>query len=108
MVKDIADYEWSSYRHNALGQEDNLITGHKLYKDLGSSTKLRSENYRKIFDELNILVEQERQITKATMRGEVYGSDGFHSKVSELISRPTKLSSHGGDRKSEVYENQAG
>ena len=24
MVKDIADYEWSSYRHNALGQTDGL------------------------------------------------------------------------------------
>ena len=71
MVKDIADYEWSSYRHNALGHEDNLITGHKLYKDLGSNTKLRCEKYRKIFDELNILVEQESQITRATMRGEV-------------------------------------
>jgi len=36
------------------------------------------------------------------------GGDGFHSKVSELISRPTKLSSHAGDRKSEAYENQVG
>ena len=37
-----------------------------------------------------------------------FSSDGFHSKISELISRSTKLSSHGGDRKSEAYENQTG
>lgn len=42
------------------------------------------------------------------MQGEVYGCDGFHSKISTMISRATKLSSHSGDRKSEAYENQAG
>lgn len=106
MVKDIADYEWSSYRHNALGQTDSLITEHKLYKDLGTSVKQRCENYREIFDVLNI-EKQENQITEATVRGEVYGSSVFHSKISELILRSTKLTSHGGDRKSKVYKNQA-
>ena len=42
------------------------------------------------------------------MRGEVYGSDGFHSKIRQLISRSTKLASHGGDRKSQIYINQVG
>lgn len=42
------------------------------------------------------------------MRGEVYGNDGFHSKISKLISRSTKLASHGGDRKSETYTNLVG
>jgi len=107
MVKDIADYEWSSYRHNALGQTDSLITEHKLYKDLGTTAKQRCENYREIFDVLNI-EKQENQITEATVRGEVYGSGVFHSKIRELILRSTKLTSHGGDRKSEVYKNQAG
>ena len=102
IVKDIADYEWSSYRHNALGQTDSLITQHKLYKDLDASAKNRCESYRKMIDALNI-TKQENQITEATMRGEVYGSDGFHSKISKLISRSTKLTSHGGDRKSEIY-----
>ena len=107
MVKDIADYEWSSYRHNALGQTDKLITEHQLYKNLGATAEVRSENYRNIFENLNI-TQQQSQITEATMRGEVYGSDGFHSEISKLISRSTKLSSHGGDRKSETYTNQAG
>ncbi|HIG65352.1 MAG TPA: hypothetical protein EYQ43_07330 [Methyloprofundus sp.] len=107
MVKDIADYEWSSYRHNALGQTDKLITEHQLFKDLGATAEERSESYREIFGALNI-AKQESQITEATMRGEVYGSDGFHSKISKLISRTTKLSSHGGDRKSETYTNQSG
>ena len=107
MVKDIADYEWTSYRHNALNQTDSLITEHKLYKDLGTSAKQRCESYREMSDALNITT-QESKITEATMRGEVYGSKEFHSKINDLISRSTKLTSHGGDRKSEIYKNQAG
>ncbi len=107
MVKNIADYRWSSYRHNALGETNTLITEHPLYQDLGDSTELRAANYQKIFNTLNTAA-QEQQITDATMRGEVYGTDGFHQEVSRLISRATKLTAHGGDRKSENYRNQAG
>lgn len=60
-----------------------------------------------MFEVLNT-AKQDSQITEATMRGEVFGSDGFHSKISQLISRSTKLTAHGGDRKSEMYKNQAG
>ena len=79
MVKDIADYEWSSYRHNALNQTDSLITEHKLYKDLGTSAKQRCESYREMFDALNI-TKQESQITEATIRDGIYGSSIFQSK----------------------------
>lgn len=103
MVKDVAEYEWSSYRHNALRLTDSLITEHELYKNLGVNNQLRSKNYRDIFDVLNI-EKQETQITEATMRGEVYGSDFFHSKIGQLIPRVTKLASHGGDRKSGDYQ----
>ena len=107
MVKDIADYKWSSYGHNASGQTDRLITEHLLYKELGKNTEQRCENYKKMFMQFNT-IKQDSQITEATMRGEVLGSDSFHSKINRLISRVTKLSAHGGDRKSEGYRNQAG
>ena len=107
MVDDAADYRWSSYSHNAIGQIDPLITEHELYKNLGENTVERFENYRKIFSKLN-LSKQENQIEEATMRGEVYGSKDFHNRIKQLISRSTKLTSHGGDRKSEDYKNQAG
>jgi len=42
------------------------------------------------------------------MRGEVFGSSAFHQEVGQLVSRVTKLTAHGGDRKSEDYKNQAG
>jgi len=107
MVKYVADYPWSSYRHNALGEENSLIKEHELYQNLGESVASRTENYQKIFATQNSKL-KEQQITEATMRGEVYGSSEFHHKISQLISRTTKLTSHGGDRKSENYINQAG
>ncbi len=107
MVENIADYPWSSYQHNALGEKNSLITEHPLYQDLGKSTELRAKNYQKIFNTLNNS-DQEQQITEATMRGEVFGSSGFHHKIRQLISRTTRLTTHGGDRKSESYRNQAG
>lgn len=107
MVESIADYLWSSYHHNALGKTDKLITEHEQYQNLAKTVTLRAENYQKLFDKVNAS-NQEKQISQATMRGEVYGSLAFHQKVSKLVSRATKLTAHGGDRKSEDFKNQAG
>jgi putative transposase len=54
------------------------------------------------------IAKEESLITEATLRGEVYGTYGFHHKISQLISRSTKSATHGGDRKSEAYKHQAG
>jgi len=106
MVEDVADYKWSSYRHNALGEIDKLINEHPLYTELGDNTQQRYLAYQALFDELDIS-QQQMQITKATLNGEVYGSNAFHSTIGELIDRVTRLGSHGGDRKSAEYKKQA-
>jgi putative transposase len=74
---------------------------------LGDDLQQRYKSYQKIFDKLDI-AEEESLITEATLRGEVYGTYGFHHKISQLISRATKLAAHGGDRKSEAYKDHAG
>jgi len=107
MVLDPVDYKWSSYAHNALGKVDSLISEHLLYKALGDDLPIRSKSYQKIFYNLDI-AKEENLIMEATLRGEVYGTNGFHRKISQLISRTTKLATHGGDRKSDVYKDQAG
>lgn len=103
MVENIAAYPYSSYHHNALGQIDPLITEHAGYRSLGANLVQRAAQYREMFEQPNTQ-EQEKQISAATMRGEVYGSDAFHHKISQLVSRATKLASHGGDRKSAAYK----
>jgi putative transposase len=107
MVKELADYKWSSYPHNALGKIDRLVTEHPLYKDLAEGSLQCCERYRHLFSSLDI-DKQHGKITEATLRGEVYGSEGFHHKIGQLISRSTQLTSHGGDRKSEAYKNIVG
>ena len=98
---------WPSYAHNALGKADRLISEHSLYKALGDGSQPRYKSYQKIFDRL-VILKEENLITEATLRGEVYGTNGFHQKISQLISRSTKLATHGGDRKSEIFKDQAG
>jgi putative transposase len=48
MVTDLGEYPWSSYRSNALGSFDPVITPHPLYLDLGASADTRAANYRAI------------------------------------------------------------
>ena len=107
MVETSTDYPWSSYAHNALGQTDALISEHSLYLELGRDIETRCESYKALFDGLD-LAKQNAGITQATERGEAYGSDVFHQRIEKIISRPTRLAAHGGDRKSEEYKNQAG
>ncbi len=103
MVKTPADYRWSSYQHNALGETDRLITEHIRYKGLAINAEERYANYQQMFNNQTSSTKQDDQIAEATMRGEVVGNDAFHRQISGLLSRATKLSSHGGDRKSETY-----
>ncbi len=49
MVADPADYPWSSYRANALGESDPILTPHLLYLALGSEPSERRETYRALF-----------------------------------------------------------
>lgn len=42
MVNDPAHYRWTSYRANALGQENSRLAPHPLYRALGSDNKQRT------------------------------------------------------------------
>jgi putative transposase len=49
MVDDPAHYRWSSYRANALGQSDTLISPHSLYTAMAKGDENRRENYQALF-----------------------------------------------------------
>ena len=51
LVRHPADYLWSSFRANALGQPSSLVTPHPLLEELGRTTERRCRAYRKLFDE---------------------------------------------------------
>jgi REP-associated tyrosine transposase len=45
LVASPADYRWSSYRANALGHGDPIVTPHPLYYALGRSPEVRRKAY---------------------------------------------------------------
>ena len=49
MVGHPGEYRWSSYRANAQGEDDALLTPHPLYDSLGSDATARQGAYRELF-----------------------------------------------------------
>lgn len=52
IVVDPAQYRWSSYRHNALGQADPLLSPRPEYLALANSQQARQDAYRVLVDEV--------------------------------------------------------
>ena len=107
MVKEIHEYTWSSYHHNALGEVDQLVIEHPLYLKLGATKEERAISYKLMMYKM-ALGKENQKITDATLRGEVLGNENFHHWVCKQTGRPATLTSHGGDRKSAKYQNQVG
>ncbi len=112
MVKDPAEYPWSSYQMNGLGKEIKLITPHACYQSLGKTAKERQIAYRALFQAQipdQILMNIRDTINKAW----VLGDDGFRKQIERQTGRRASPLSRGGDRKSKRYkskgsENQRG
>jgi len=76
MVNDPAQYRWSSYRHNGLGQMDERITSHPLYQSLGKDEAIRLAEYRGLFrSELDDAALAD--IRLALAQGQPLGSERF-------------------------------
>jgi putative transposase len=70
LVSDPADYRWSSYRSNALGVSDSLISAHGLYESLGESAACRQQSWREMCCEA-IPQAELLEIRETTRRGGV-------------------------------------
>ena len=86
MVADPAAYRWSSYRANALGQSDLLLTPHASYLALGLDTRQRCLTYQGLFEEvlsedalaeIRIYLQQQRAL----------GTDRFRQRVEAQLQR---------------------
>ncbi len=88
MIADAADFPWSSYRHNALGGRDGLITEHPVYQSLGDSPETRQAAYFQLFrdavDEATLTA-----IRDATQRAWVLGSERFQKEIALALQRRT-------------------
>ena len=74
MVSFAADYPWSSYRSNAWGSDDEVLTPHDEYVALGETSDARRAAYRALFEE--VLQESVlEQIRAASRHGWSIGSE---------------------------------
>jgi putative transposase len=87
MAADAADHPGSSYRRNALGRADALITEHPLYHALGPTPEARQAAYRALFrgrlDDTVLAT-----IRDATQRARVPGSDGVRAQIAGVAGQP--------------------
>ncbi len=93
-----ADYRWSSYRANAQGEEDALVTPHELYLGLGLQTGSRQAAYRELFrHELEPgLVDKIRQATNGNF---ALGSSRFTDEIAVTLGRRVTPGKSGRPRK---------
>jgi putative transposase len=80
MVRFPGNYKWSSYRSNAEGRHDALVTPHSMYERLGRDASERRQAYLKLFQEA-LTPMQIAQIRAAGNRGGVLGDKQFVAKA---------------------------
>ncbi len=86
MVKHPGEYRWSSYRANAYGESNIMLTQHAQYRSLGDDEQVRQKNYRDLFaGQMDSgLVEE---ITDATVGNYVLGNSRFAEEVELALGR---------------------
>ena len=82
MVQVAGEYRWSSYRSNAEGRANPLVTPHPLYTALGKDAASRQQYYRKLCEQP--LTEKDvRRIREATNAGFGVGRQEFLKRIVE-------------------------
>jgi putative transposase len=104
MIKAPSEYCWSSYRVNALGEANSLITPHHEYLSLGASPKKRQQAYRELFvalvDDPNWAL-----IRAATQQGVVVGDSRFSSVIEKRLGQAVQPRPRGRPRKEPAQHN---
>ena len=98
MVAHPGDYRWSSYRANAQGEADKLISPHPGYVSLGSEPETRLAAYRGLFRfELDPGLVDE--IRKATNGNFALGDQRFAALIESALGKRVTQGKSGRPRK---------
>jgi putative transposase len=88
LVADPRAYPWSSYRANAFGAADSLVTPHEQYQLLGANASDRRRAYRALCRALSDSTLA--AIRDATNRGWALGSKRFRDEMATQLARRTQ------------------
>jgi putative transposase len=83
MVENPAHYRWTSYRANALGQPDGLLTPHSLYLALGRTEQQRQDAYRTLF-RTHLDTDAISDIRLALNQSQQLGNARFYAKIEKV------------------------
>ena len=86
MVKHPREYSWSSYRANALGAADALVSIHPLYRALASTAGERQSAYRTLF-RAALDTGFVDALRAATNGGWALGNDRFKRRIAKALKR---------------------
>lgn len=90
MVEAPEDYPWSSFRANASGVDDPLITPHPVYTELGRHDEGRRAAYRHLFHE-SLSDQLLTQIRHAGNGNRPLGSEAFVEEITKIMGmRPPR------------------
>jgi putative transposase len=98
MVDDPADYRWSSYRANGLGQADALLTAHPVYGELGREIADRLAAYRELF-RAELDREAIGDIRLALNQGQPLGGSRFIDSIERATGQRREVRPRGRPRK---------
>jgi len=90
MVPTPGEFRWSSYRANACGAADDLVTPHVIYRRLGPSPEVRQAAYREFFR--SAIPEGDlANIRDATQNAWALGGEAFRRKIAALNRRAERM-----------------
>lgn len=105
LVNRPGEYRWSSFRCNAFGALDKLVTHHPQYLSLASAATARQRAYRAMFDG-QIEDASADEIRRATNSAWVLGGVEFAETVVSRLNRQVTPVGRGGDRRSPSFRKQ--
>ena len=97
LVDDPAHYRWTSYRANALGQDNPRLTPHPIYLALGRDDKQRQAAYRALFrtpldkaaiDDIRLALNQNQPL----------GNQRFYARIEKLTGERREAKPRGRPR----------
>lgn len=103
MVSRPGEYPWSSYRGNAVGEEDSLITHHECYLALGRTADERCSAYRDLFGHHSEGV-RVQDIRAALQTGTPLGNDSFRERIEMALNRKVGQARRGRPAKKRLAE----
>jgi putative transposase len=98
MVKMPEDYKWSSYRANAHGVRDELLTPHVEYQALGAIAEQQQEAYRALF-RAQLDPETLAEVRTALNGQLITGTGRFTAEIETMLGRRVQPGMRGRPRK---------